>query len=347
MMQDTKELTSFSEVNNGFDPINQIKGLPYISLDSKNIFGPENTNKDKIIFSIIKESKKITTEKFLFDTDNSQESIPKKDEEKAKIPKFISFNEIKKKFGNTLNEISKDFFNVDQSSLLKAENELQSYTIKKINISDEFNNSQDKEEQKDINAKKKFGLGRKKKGDETERKHDIFASDNIIKKIKGFLFKNLVLFFNKIIKKDLILELNYKKYINHLKKDENFKYLHMSIKDLLSLEISPFYRGINPKLNKINIKKILDEEKKNDIVMFILNMKFREWMNIFTMNEDIKSFDKLNIFKKNMPTIIGFLKQVLEKNKNLNYLRYILLYLFNYERWFIIKNSRRSKRKKI
>ena len=121
----------------------------------------------------------------------------------------------------------------------------------------------------------------------------------------------------------------------------------MSIKDLLSLEISPFYRGINPKLNKMNIKKLLDEEKKNDIVMFILNMKFREWMNIFTMNEDIKSFDKLNIFKKNMPTIIGFLKQVLEKNKNLNYLRYILLYLFNYERWFIIKNSRRSKRKKI
>jgi lipase chaperone LimK len=156
MMQDTKELTSFSEVNNGFDPINQIKGLPYISLDSKNIFGSENTisekylNKDKLIFSIIKESKKTTKEKSLFNTDNSQESIPKKDEEKPKIPKFISFNEIKKKFGNTLNEISKDFFNVDQSSLLKAENELQSYTIKKINISDDFNNSQDKEEQKDI-----------------------------------------------------------------------------------------------------------------------------------------------------------------------------------------------------
>ena len=138
----------------------------------------------------------------MFDTDNSQESIPKKDEEKPKIPKFISFNEIKKKFGNTLNEISKDFFNIDQSFLLKAENELQSYTIKKINISDDFNNSQDKEEQKDINAKKKFGLGRKKKGDETERKHDIFASDNIIKKIKGFLFKNLVIFLNKILKKD-------------------------------------------------------------------------------------------------------------------------------------------------
>ena len=78
------------------------------------------------------------------------------------------------------------------------------------------------------------------------------------------------------------------------------------------------------------------------ILMNILNMKFKEWIDIFTMKDDIKWVKGYEIIKNNLPKISDLLKNVLEKNDE-EYLRLLLLYLYNYERWFVIRSSRRIK----
>jgi hypothetical protein len=124
-------------------------------------------------------------------------------------------NDIKTQFGDILKGVSVDLFKKDQK-ILEAEDELQSYMKKKIKY-DDFN-----EELKFNGTKRK--RGRKKRNDLTERIHGKYSSDNIIKKIKGALFKSLVQFINKILQRDKIIkDLNYKKYINQLKKDINIK----------------------------------------------------------------------------------------------------------------------------
>ena len=121
-------------------------------------------------------------------------------------------------------------------------------------------------------------------------------------------------------------------------------YLHLCIKDLLSLEISPLYKNLNANTNKNIIKKIIEQESKNEIIMYVLNMKFRDWINIFTRKEDIKLINGRDIILKNLPKITDLLKNILAKN-DIVYLRLFLLYLYNYEKWFLVRCSRRSKLK--
>ena len=256
-------------------------------------------------------------------------------EKKNKIPEFYSLNDIKTKFGDMFKGLSVDLFKKDQK-ILEAEYELQSYIKRKIK-DDDFN-----EELKYNGTKRK--RGRKKRNDLSERTHGKYSSDNIIKKIKGALFKSLVQFINKILQRDKIIkDLNYKKYINQLKKDINIKYLNLCIKDLLSFEISP-YKSFNVNSNKDNIKKILEEEKNNEMLMYIFNMKFRDWIDIFTMKKEIKLINGYEIIKESLPKITDLFKDILIKN-DIVYLRLFMLYLYNYEKWFIIKYSRCSKLK--
>ena len=119
--------------------------------------------------------------------------------------------------------------------------------------------------------------------------------------------------------------------------------MNLCIKDLLSFEISP-YKSFNVNSNKDNIKKILEEEKNNEMIMYIFNMKFRDWIDIFTMKKEIKLINGSEIIKTSLPKITDLLKDIFIKN-DIVYLRLFLLYLYNYEKWFIIKYSRCSKLK--
>ena len=107
------------------------------------------------------------------------------------------------------------------------------------------------------------------------------------------------------------------------------------------MEITP-YKSFNVNRNKDIIKKISEEEKNNDVIMYILNMKFRDWINIFTMKEDIKLNIGYEIIQNSLPKITDILKTILAKN-DIVYLRLFLLYLYNYEKWFLVRYSRNSK----
>lgn len=190
----------------------------------------------------------------------------------------------------------------------------------------------------------KLCLGRKKKDDNTERKHNKDFSDNIIKKIKGIFFSNVVDYINEYIncykmnneEEFHLLKLDYGRYINNLKKESELNLFEMKLKDLASFQTSGKYRlNENKDINKHKIEKILEQEKDNEIIINLLNMNFGEWIDVFTL-------------KKKMENEIGFhglqfaLEKMLETNNEEYYSR-LIFFLFNYKRWFQNKRGRNRK----
>ena len=129
-----------------------------------------------------------------------------------------------------LKEINSCFFETFQKNerLKEAELEMQLFRKKKTTIYDTINGG-------DIKEEIRYEIGRKRKNDETQRNHDKYKTDNIIKKIKSKFFEYLVTFINKILeqynagrkKKDFIIikNLYYKKYISDITIKDNLKYL--------------------------------------------------------------------------------------------------------------------------
>ena len=195
-----------------------------------------------------------------------------------------------------------------------------------------------------IAMKETKSLGRKKNFDNTEGKHNKNCSDNMIKKCKGIFFANVVDYINiyinknkKNIKEDFkLLKLDYGKYINNLKRDNEIKLFNTKLKDLASFQRSSKYRSnIEEDINKTKINDILKHEKNNEKISMQLNMSFGEWIDIFT-------------FKKNLENEMEFdgLKLVLDKladSSDEEYLSRLIFFLFNYKRWFFNKKGRRKK----
>ena len=201
--------------------------------------------------------------------------------------------------------------------------------------------------------KKKRGRkieGRKKsKGD-----HDNLSEDNVIKKIKGKFFYYSLLFLNKMIKgkendTNKLYKLDYK-YINQIKKEKDLNYLNMSLKDLFSLKISPKYK-LPEQHNKEIINKIIQKEiSVNDYktTMFVLNLSFGNWIELFTykktIEQIIKDFNGVNYDSiiNNFEGVEVLLKKILDKN-NEEYFSFFTFLVYNYKRWFDMKRNRKNK----
>lgn len=115
--------------------------------------------------------------------------------------------------------------------------------------------------------------GRKKKEDTMIHDHNKNSEDNIIKKIKAKITNYLISFINKVINSsfseekiksyskkikddkepetdNLIKNLIYNKTISIIKKEQNLKFLKMSLKEYLLIDISKKFKIIH----KIQIK---------------------------------------------------------------------------------------------
>ena len=83
--------------------------------------------------------------------------------------------------------------------------------------------------------------------------------------------------------------LNYKDYINNLKKDNNVKILNKPLKEILSFNITTRCKSnINPDYNQKNISIIFEQEISNEKINKFLEMTFNEWINIFTLKKNIQ-----------------------------------------------------------
>ena len=216
---------------------------------------------------------------------------------------------------------------------------------------------------KDDDEEKKKS-GRKKNDDFTKGMHNIFAGDNIIKKIKIIFLDYSQLFLNEVlntyldktkiiyndifkkrsIKKEIIIKSLNHKVINRMTKKTELSLLNKSLKEIFSNDISVKYKTLPADFNKQIIEKILNEEKDNVNIMFAFNLTFREWIDIFTYKKDIQSIKNFYAEKiQNLPHLFVHVDTLLLKiynSYNIKYLAYFIIYIYNYERWFLIKKER-------
>ena len=220
-------------------------------------------------------------------------------------------------------------------------------------------------------------IGRKKNGDKSQHDHNRDSEDNIVKKIKAKIIATLLIFINRIIdysfeedkmksyvkilkklkddkepeKEDLIKDLNYKKTVNETKREINLAFLKMSLKEFLSIEISPKFSTYDCYSNKIIINEIIKNEQDNEILMFILNdLTFEDYIDIYTRKKDLSSFGKLdeiklNIIESQFIYVDDLLKEVHKINNENNYFSRFTSILYNLKRWFFIKQERKRGKK--
>ena len=198
--------------------------------------------------------------------------------------------------------------------------------------------------------KKKKKRGRQKNNLNRFEIHDKMYPDNIIKKVKASIFNFSLYFLNNLLSSTdatyslhniQLLKLDYK-LINRLKKEKEFEFLSMSLKDLFSKDISPKYNlGKYSKDFNKKLENILNN-KSNDTISFAFQMTLRDWLDIFTLKKSVKDIiNESNIIicknidsekiEKSFVGIDKLLNEIKKKNDE-EYLTHFLLFLYNYER---------------
>ena len=195
--------------------------------------------------------------------------------------------------------------------------------------------------------------------------HDKNKPDNIIKKIKAILFKSSLTFVNNILnmnEQKKLLKLDYDKYVNTLKREEELNLLKMSLKEFFSREISKKYntKEKKPDHNKIIIDNLINDimaQKEENIkdninyktIMFIFNITFEDFIDIYTYKkslDDLLNDYKINKneidymrIKNNIRGINDISKDITKKNEG-KYFSLFIFYLYNYKRWFYLRKCR-------
>ena len=283
-------------------------------------------------------------------------------------PKFYSFEEIKERLSkiwanDQIEAILKDGQCLKNSAEYRFMDTLNKKR-KRVEENDYIINSFDELQKKE--GEKKRGRAPKKDSNKT---HTKMNSDNIILKIKAKLFENILEFINALLSN---IELNKKlnielikldyNYIKNLRRDNELNLLNTTLKDILSMNISPKFKSKDKDYNKKTINDLIDNiDKKKNTLLFVLNMTFRDWLDIFTGKNNLEN--KANniegnqmdidfkLIKNSFVGIDKFLSNLeeeikKEKENDYKYFAFCIFYLYNYERWFFVKSSRKKKDKK-
>ena len=196
----------------------------------------------------------------------------------------------------------------------------------------------------------KIKRGRKGNNINNNEEHSKMCPDNIIKKIKAKLFQYIIDSINNLVnkKENILLNLDYQ-FIDRLNREQDLKFLKMTLKELLSKDISPkYYPKAGKDYNKNEIEYILKYEADSTI-KFVFNITFADWLDIFTLKKTVRQIiEKYNCLEQTIDCQIierSFIdiKELLNKISDKNTEEYFVLfvfYLYNYERWFYIKHGR-------
>lgn len=210
----------------------------------------------------------------------------------------FGFNEISGK--NTVVHKENDETNEKTNKIFfEEDNDISLLNQKRYRIDDDnnLNNSEENIEQniiiniesnsKDISSNK------------TER-HNIYWEDNIINKLKGYLFNHFIidLVEKNLLRKDIKLKkLPNKRFIADLKKKKNEELFKMKICDILRQEkISSKYSNFDKYENRKIIDNIYKEKKERNVIK-ILDLTFEELLIIFRRKlndpEDLKKLEEI------------------------------------------------------
>ena len=369
----------FEETDSDFYPQ---KNIDFINSDDEqlSIFKAQIEEKENnVSFDNVLDPKNL-----IYIPDSKEHPKPKRKSRASNSPRFI------------FNWSVPDFISVDEIIHIIGEKLCLNKNTKKM-IKDKFNNNihntfaanvieelnkktivKNKNINKIVIGRESGMLGRKRKGDSSNRRHNKYNSDNIIIKIKNILKKYLIIFINNIIKnliddviqRNLILntlnlndnnteylikDIDYRFLFFLLNKNDNLKLLFLKIKDFLSQKISPKYKTIDPNLNynKIIIENLLTDnnQKNKDIFNFIFNeLNLEDWLDIFIHKKDLNNFPSFNSLKEKQQEIIekslvrleNYFKELTKEDDM--YFPCFLLLIYNYKRYYSIKKERCSRK---
>jgi hypothetical protein len=195
-------------------------------------------------------------------------------------------------------------------------------------------------------------LGRKRRGDESVRKHTKNSKDNQMKKIRSYAINTaLIQFLNNILKgtefkSKKFQKVNYQHFIQNLTIGENLEFLEMRLYDLLTYTSKEKNQNNHGELtkNQILVNEIMKNTNANDDIRIVLNIELKKWFNIFTKKEELKD---LKLAKT--PEFLNkddFLIQLEKKEKDLqDYHTSFEDLLDQLSSWFENKTQRPSKKK--
>lgn len=292
-----------------------------------------------------------------------EDEAPEKESQFNSLPIFYNFDKIKNEILPYLNltQNSKKKLISDKNILLNIEQNTDNFDLLNKKLSSSNSKYMDL-------ITIKYKAGRKNKEDKTFRMHNNYSDDNIIKKIKKYIFEYALSFLNQIlnlyidtetkislfkkIKKNNdndkvnqngnLLKLLEYKIIKRVKKDIDLKILNTPLKILFYDDISSKLYNFKKDSNKIIIDEIMEKEKGNEIIMYAFNMKLEEWFDFFCYKKEIKfleNIEKEKDIKFERADII--LNEIAEKNDDAYFTKFIF-YFYNYKRWFLEKKGRKT-----
>ena len=199
----------------------------------------------------------------------------------------------------------------------------------------------------------KSNLGRKRKCSKEKGKHTKYDGDNIIRKIKRAFIKSLIDYINKIydeyqrrnnhknIKK--LLKRISPKTVTEIKKQNNLKWLNLTIKDILSKEISSKYKDNNGfyNYNEKQINKLYKEGKAKNVID-ILEKTVRDLYNIFINKED--NNETLQGFETLEDNIQNLREKMKKQKEKINIERYLYKYRKTAKNFETIFSKMRNRR---
>ena len=214
---------------------------------------------------------------------------------------------------------------------------------------------------------KKYKQGRRRKLDNDIREHNCSSEDNIINKIKTHFFHYIrdIISKNSNNKKEKVKIIKFQKeFVSNLKKNINIELLETKLVDILkNQEISTKNKNSKKDQNKIIIEKIY-EEKKEERIIKILELKFKELFVIFRRKlnkkkdkEELKKIAKkiegLDLITNDNYEDTEYLIKDIEKQNSKNnrmdeteleeYKEKVKECCKNYEKWFYDKIERTKK----
>ena len=193
----------------------------------------------------------------------------------------------------------------------------------------------------------KKNLGRKRKGNNQNSKHNKYDGDNIIRKVKCFLINALLRIINSSIKtiqitkkeekkKFFLLRIN-QKIIQNINIDYNLNFLKWTLRELFSNDIGKKYKKIKKSHNREIIQSLYKNNNYTKTTA-ILNITIKECLDYLSesnFNYELQGLEKeyqkkLDSFKKNG-----------ESEEYINLFKY---YIKNFENYY--NNKKKNKKNK-
>ncbi len=280
-------------------------------------------------------------------------------------------------------DFNNDHLDTKNSTLSKKKRQRDNSDISNDILENENENNNEKENEyekenddsSNINQRKIFDInfqsnmikkrGRKSLNNKDNGKHNKLSEDNIIEKIKTYIFNHIIDFLNLLIEEKNKKLIKLDSYIvKQLKREFNEQLINATLKKIfLITDISDRYKRINKyslDVNRNIINKIYEnnENNENEQIIRILNLTFGELFDIFI--SDLKPLDEAIVDKIKGSLILDckyfsrasdFLEKVrkieMKTNKNKEnveeYINKIKNLCITFKQWFENKIGRNSK----